>query len=338
MVHAHAAHAGATVTVAGAGERLAHVDARVWDLLFRCLDPATPDELRAEGHRDDAIDTALSLGLLVDSDDERERAARSWEDHRWTRAAHLLFSQMDLSYVDAAGNGDLTAIRRAEVERRLCESRYPERVVAPGEEIELPRPTADPPLSLLTALAGRRSVRKFTREPVPLATVAAILFDATTKLREAEALKESGDPYLLLSSFYAWLDLRMVNQGVDGLPPGVFQYDPLEHVLRRTGEHADDDEVIATVAQQPWAGGSGAALYVCVQWERFRWLYRHSRAYVNVLIQVGEFAQEVLNGVYRRRLGGWVTPAVQESRAAELLSLPAGVDAMMFVKFGPPRQ
>ena len=240
--------------------------------------------------------------------------------------------------VDAEGNGDLTATRRAEVERHLSESPYPERLVAQGEVVELPRPADDPPLSLLAALAERRSVRKFAREPAPLATVAAILFDATAKVREAEALKASGDPYLLLSSFYAWLDLRVVNQGIAGLPPGAFQYDPLEHVLRRTRDEATDADVIATVAHQPWAGGAGAALYVCVQWERFRWLYRHSRAYVNVLIQVGEFAQEVLNAVYRRRLGGWVTPAVQESRAAELLSLPGGVDAMMFVKFGPPRR
>ena len=97
MVHAHAVHAGAAVTVAGSGERLARVDVRVWELLFRCLEPAALDDLRAEGHGEDAIETALSLGLLADSDDERERAARSWEDHRWSRAAHHLFSQMDLS-------------------------------------------------------------------------------------------------------------------------------------------------------------------------------------------------------------------------------------------------
>jgi Nitroreductase family len=337
LVHAHAANRGATVTVLGERERLARVDRAVWELLFRCLDPASANDLRSEGFDDEVIDTAVSLGLLVDAADEGERWARKWEDHRWSRGAHLLFSQLDLAYLDEDPD-DADAARRDELESYLDARPYPARHPYDGDPFPLPQPPDDPPVPLLEALASRRSVRRFARAPVPLDIVAAILWTATAKVRQADRQHASGDPYKLLSSFYTWLDLHLVNQGITGLPPGAYRYDPLDHVLWRTRAEVPADDVVAAVAHQPWAAGSGAALFVAAQWDRFRWLYRHSRAYINLLIQAGEFTQEILNGVYRWRLGGWVSPAVHESRASALLGLPAGVDAVMFVKFGLPRR
>lgn len=330
LIHGHAADRGATVTVLPERERLAHVDARVWKLLFRCLETAGVDELRAEGFEDDVIEAARSLRLVVDAE-----ADRLWEEHRWPRGAHLLFSQLDATYVDDDAS-DATGIRRDEVERYLHERPYPPRRPYEGTPFALPKPAGEPPLGALDALATRRSVRAFARRPVPLATIAEILWTATAKVREAELAQASGDPYELLNSYYAWLDLQLVNQGIDGLPPGVYRYDPLEHVLWRTREEAGDDDVVAIAAHQPWAAGSGAAIFIAAQWDRWRWLYRSSRGYMTALVQAGELSQELLLAIYRRRLGAWVTPAIHESGAATLLSLPAGVDALMMVKLGPP--
>jgi hypothetical protein len=336
LVHAHASDRGATITVLGERERLARVDRAIWELLFRCLDPASVDELRSDGFEDEVIDTALSLGLLVDAGDEGDRWARQWEDHRWSRSAQLLFSQLDLAYLDEESD-DAAAGKRDEIERYLDARPYPARHPYGGEPFPLPHPRDDPPVPLLEALASRRSVRRFGRAPVPLEIIASILWSATAKVRQADRQHASGDPYQLLSSFYTWLDLHLVNQGVSGLPPGAYRYDPFDHVLWRTRDDVTAGDVVATVGHQPWAAGSGAALFVAAQWDRFRWLYRQSRAYISLLIQAGEFTQEILNGVYRWRLGGWVSPAVHESRASALLGLPAGVDAVMFVKFGHPR-
>jgi len=329
LVHGHAADRGATVTVLPERERLAHVDPRVWKLLFRCLQPVDIDELRAEGFEDDVIEAARSLRLVVDAD-----ADCLWEEHRWTRGAHLLFSQLDAAYVDDDAT-DGTDTRRHEVARYLRERPYPPRRPYEGTPFALPEPAGEPPIGALDALATRRSVRAFARRAVPVATIAEILWAATVKVREAERAQASGDPYELLNSYYAWLDLHIVNQGIDGLPPGVHRYDPLEHVLWRTRDDAADDEVVAIAAHQPWAAGSGAAIFLAVQWDRWRWLYRSSRGYMTLLVQAGEFSQELLGAIYRRRLGAWVTPAIHETSAAKLLSLPAGIDALMLVKLGP---
>ena len=47
---------------------------------------------------------------------------------------------------------------------------------------------------------------------------------------------------------------------------------------------------------------------------RMAWLYRHSRAYLHLLTQVGSLGQELLTAATELGLGGWTSPAVHESR------------------------
>ena len=52
---------------------------------------------------------------------------------------------------------------------------------------------------------------------------------------------------------------------------------------------------------------------------------------------MGEFAQEILQAISRRRLGAWMTPAITEHKAAEFLRLDKiRQDAMYFMKIGYP--
>jgi hypothetical protein len=58
-----------------------------------------------------------------------------------------------------------------------------------------------------------------------------------------------------------------------------------------------------------------------------------------VLVQVGELGQELLMAAGERGLAGWTSPALHESRTAELLGLPEddALDALSVVKLGLPR-
>jgi len=65
------------------------------------------------------------------------------------------------------------------------------------------------------------------------------------------------------------------------------------------------------------------------------WIYRHSRAYINLLIQAGELGQEIFMAANKYGLGGWGTPAVDEDMAASFLSYDSQQeDALYFLKIG----
>jgi SagB-type dehydrogenase family enzyme len=190
----------------------------------------------------------------------------------------------------------------------------------------------------LDSLVARRCVRSFAGDPIPLEVLASILVESTRLLRAAEHSKVDGDPVSLLNSYFAWLQIYIVVQGVDQITRGVYQYDPLGNHLRWVGPARSDDEIAVCVHGQTWIGGGGFCLFAAAQWDRYMWVYRHARAYMNLLVQVGEFGQEVLFPACRLGLGAWMTPAIYESAAARLLALePLAEDAVFFLKIGPPK-
>ena len=79
-------------------------------------------------------------------------------------------------------------------------------------------------------------------------------------------------------------------------------------------------------------------VFVVADFRSYAWLYRQSRAYLHVLMQVGELGQELLTAATELELGGWTAPAVHESRSVELLALPPddALDVLSMVKLGRP--
>jgi SagB-type dehydrogenase family enzyme len=306
------------------------------------LEPHDRAAAEAAGISPQAVETALETGILLPEDHPELSGARLWEDHRWSRAAHLVFSQQDLPYTEPTEDdpplAQLVEFRRNAMRGYLARSPYPPRHLAEALEIvELPE-VERPPEPDLDALLRRRSVRDFSDEPVSLESFAGLLWEATYLVRLADDSKEGGDPFYLLNSFYTWLELYVVVQGVEGLRRGVYQYDLNRGHLRAVAWDTRDEEILPTIQHQDWIGGGGFCVYYVVHWERYQWIYRHSRAYVNLLIQIGEIGQEVLQAACRRGLGAWPTPAVHESRAAALLELDmAQRDALYFTKVGPPK-
>lgn len=333
------------------GNRFRELAPEVLDLASFFLTPAPAKAAVDAGHTPLAIAASLEAGVTVLANDPAVGAARRWEDHRWSRAAYLLFSQQNLAYTEPTDrhhpHAELVSLRRQTIRHFLEEQPYPPlrvTVVANAEDVvELPAPpgagVADGPVPVdLDALFHRRSVRSFADESIPLATFAEVLHRITQNVRIASASKRSGDPFYLLNSFYTWLQVWVVVQGVDGVRRGVYQYEPENHQLRGVSYDTTDDDVLRCIQHQNWIGGGGFCVFFVVQWDRYKWLYRHSRAYVNLLIQLGEIGQELLQSAYACGLGAWPTPAIHEGNAAALLKLDvAGEDAMYFVKVGPPR-
>jgi SagB-type dehydrogenase family enzyme len=134
--------------------------------------------------------------------------------------------------------------------------------------------------------------------------------------------------------------LFVVVQDVEDLAPGVFEYNWVEHRLIESAAPPSPDALSACVQGQRWVLGKGFVVFVVSNLRRFAWLYRQSRAYLDVLIQLGELGQELLMRATALGLVGWTSPAVHESKSARLLGLPGddALEVLSMVKLGRPRQ
>ena len=299
-----------------------------------------PRDAAGAGFTAAELEQAREAGILVDAGEGE--AIDLWERSGWSRPAYLLFSQMDIPYEDDPtrnGNGAAVETRRRTVAGYEAAGGRPERrLLAGGPVVELAAVAeVEPRLSSLTT---RRSARAFSEVAPSADQLAAVLLTGTKALRSVLADRAGDDPFLLLNSFYSWAHPFVVVQEVDGVAPGTYEYDPERHALVTAAAPPSPEAVLASVQGQPGVLGSGFVVYVVADFRGYAWLYRHSRAYLNVLIQVGHLGQELLTAATGIGLAGWPSPAVHESRVRALLGLPAddAIEGLSIVKLGRPRR
>lgn len=324
---------------ARAGSRFRLAGERAAEIVTAFVKPRTVSEGVEGGFSLQELEEARSAGILV-SEEEGESLSL-WERNGWSRPAFLMFSQMDIPYREPAEAMDdraaLTLERRAAVEGYQGAEPYPEpRPLAGGSEVRLP--AAEPASPRLSSLTSRRSARGFSPTPPGVEEMAAVLHGVTHGFRTVAADRAGGDAFRLLNSFYSWAHLFVVVQDVAGVRPGAYEYDWRKHRLLGAADAPDDAAVLAAVQGQRGVLGAGFVLFVVADLRGYAWLYRHSRAYLHVLIQVGELGQEILMTATELGLVGWTTPAIHESRTAALLGLADddALDVLSMVKLGRP--
>jgi hypothetical protein len=282
------------------------------------------------------INLCIDNNLVLNIDEYK--GSSLWEDYGWSRAAYLTFSQQDLEYGDYK-DGDpakleLVNVRRNLMSEYLQRDPYPVRhIFNGGKKLKL---VSDNKNSIdISTILKRRSVRSFSDQSVDFATFSSILLEATVDIREAQA-SQMGDSFFLLNSFYAWTVIYVYVQAVDGVKTGLYFFDVEVSSLVFVHDDIDNSKVARLIQGQSWISGGGFCLLIGAQWDRYAWIYRHSRAYINLLIQAGELSEEFILASYKRGLGGWLTPAVDENLANELCLIDekSNVDIIHFMKFG----
>ena len=327
---------------ARAGTRFRLSSERVSRLLTTFLEPRRAAEGVDAGFTLGELQQARDAGILVGEDECQTLGL--WERNGWSRPGYLVFSQMDIPYEDELEQTDgtvaaATAKRRQTItDYRAADGDPDRRRLAGGPAIELPAVDAVEPR--LSSLVSRRSARAFSAVPPSVEQLAAVLRTAARPLRSVIADRSAADPFLRLNSFYSWAHLFVVIQEVDGVSPGAYEYDPAAHALVTAADPPSPAAVLASVQGQRGVLGPGFVIFVVADFRGYAWIYRHSRAYLHILIQVGELGQELLTAATGAGLVGWTTPAVHESRAGALLGLPAddAVDVLSIVKLGRPRR
>lgn len=172
------------------------------------------------------------------------------------------------------------------------------RPAAAVNDIALPSPTPAA-RELFATITGRRSQRRFSAEPVPLAAFSGMLAD----LRQAPML-------------YQGIEATVVVNRVQGIAPGVYRYLP-GHALRLV--RAGDQSAAAQSAalSQDVIGDAAAVLVLSAS--RQRLLDGGTRAYRHALMETGMIGERWLLGAVARGLAACPVGAFYDDEAAALI-------------------
>ena len=166
--------------------------------------------------------------------------------------------------------------------------------------LPLPKRALPPPrrsdLPLTEAIAARRSCRRFGKEPIQAADVAALL-DAGYGVTHALD-SHDGRPMLPLRAVPSGgalypLELYVGALRVDGLDAGLYHFDPLERSVAVVRESLNAGDVTALSTYPEIVEGAAAVVFLAAVFGRSRFKYG-VRGYRFALLEAGHVAENVL--------------------------------------------
>lgn len=160
--------------------------------------------------------------------------------------------------------------------------------------ISLPQPSTRGVVSVEEALAARRSVRKYSAEPLLLREISQLLWAAygiTDRRRELKTTPSAGATYPLLIYLIAYVG-GIVMEGSERLREGSYLYDPLSHSISLVREGDLAAPLYEACLRQPWVYGARAVITITAIYERTTSVYGE-RGVRYVHMEAGHAAQNI---------------------------------------------
>lgn len=202
--------------------------------------------------------------------------------------------------------------------------------------VALPAPSEIQQTTLLDALIRRKTCRSFSETAMTLNDVSTLLYLSLGYLRERE---NDGDDGVALG-----LDARrsspsggglnacegfLLVQNVDGLEPGIYAYDPTEHVLTRVNP-LPDTALGQLLGGQHFINNLPLGLFITARFDRLWWKYQHSRAYRMAFVEAGHLSQTFQLVATALGLNTWLTGAFTDDQVETLLKLEGSAEQPLF--------
>ncbi|MGH3003947.1 MAG: SagB/ThcOx family dehydrogenase [Gaiellaceae bacterium] len=162
----------------------------------------------------------------------------------------------------------------------------------------VPLPPFDfPNVSLGQAVGARKSTRSFARAAIELEALGTMLHGAYGVTHELDPPAPAGasPPFRTIPSgggLYP-LDLYVAALDVDGLPAGLYHFDPLRHLLERLRAGDLRGDLAAAVVHDNVIAAAAAVVVVSAMFWRTRFKYGQ-RGYRFALIEAGHSIQNLL--------------------------------------------
>ena len=183
-----------------------------------------------------------------------------------------------------------------------------------GENIVLPDPFLDSPISIEQALSERRSVRDYSNAPLTLAEISQLLWAAQgiTHPSGYRTAPSAGALYPL--------EVYLVVGNVEDLPAGVYLYDPEKHLLKLVSEGDIRSELSdAALGQEP-VENAAAVIIIAAVFERTTGKYG-DRGIQYVHMEVGSAAQNIYLQAVSLDLGTVFIGAFDDEEIKEVVGL-----------------
>jgi SagB-type dehydrogenase family enzyme len=275
-----------------------------------------------------SIDRFRRLGLLIPEREGRRRLSRieAWKGNLASARYHLASRDIPFVTSPAAGDHFLQArlaaerpppkfkrYRGADVRRRRLPVAVP---VAAGPGPETAR-------GLEQTLAARRTVREFTRTPVRLEDLAAIVRGTWGRTGWLDA-GEFGRLPLKTSPSAGCLhpiECYVIAWNVAELPAGLYHYDVASDELRRLRSGDLRAAAVRAASGQRWVGRAAFLCVMTAVFERTLWKYQIESAYRVLWLDAGHLAQTFCLLATSRGLGPFTTAAIQDTFVENLIGL-----------------
>jgi SagB-type dehydrogenase family enzyme len=172
--------------------------------------------------------------------------------------------------------------------------RSPQRSVAGLRLTPLPEPDPLPEVTLAEAIERRHSSTTFSSEPLPLATLAALLEGAAGVRDRKHAYNVRDFPFRRSPSAggLAPVDIYLVSNSVAGLPQGLYYYRPLESQLATVDTGVMRAKLAESGIAADWLFYAPVVLMLAISMPRVEWKYG-VRSYRYVHVDLGVLTQNL---------------------------------------------
>ncbi|WP_449060976.1 SagB/ThcOx family dehydrogenase [Planomonospora algeriensis] len=252
----------------------------------------------------------------LDRSQERDRLLpgwRHWQRRGWYPSDQYYVASRRWAYDDTTDRDG--AIREATVAEYLRkDGPPPEPVRLSGPRVALGEPASPGAQPVSRLLATRRSGRAYVNEPVALGRLSGLLWYGLAEVRKRAARTDDSQPMSYLDSYGSAWDFHLCVYNVDGVEPGTYRYELLDHELTgiRPGDHR---ETMIDVLQGMHSPATAAwTLGMVADFPRYQWRYRHEHGLRRLYLEAGILGQELLILGMSYGLSTLVTPA-QKDRA-----------------------
>ena len=218
-------------------------------------------------------------------------------------------------------------IARVMVTLLSCTLLAPAWAMGEGPAVPLPAPRKDGSVSVEAALAARRSIRAFSKEPLTLAELGQLLWSA-------QGVSGPDGKRTAPSARHLYpLEIAVVAQHVDGLARGAYRYLPAQHALERLAPAKGDAAMLAQATSQGQVLAAPVVVVVAAVYERMDAGPR-SRLWTDY--EAGLASENLLLQAVALRLGAVVVGGMDPEAAKEAVRFTGREQVIVLIPVGRP--
>jgi len=199
--------------------------------------------------------------------------------------------------------------------------------------ISLPKPALKGKVSIEETIARRRTIRRFTSEPLSLSQLSQLLFAAqgiTEPIRGKRAAPSAGALYPL--EVY----IVVGKGGVSGLSAGIYHYLVKNHSLELKMKGDFQKKISASALYQRWVATAPVIFVIAADYSRTTKKYK-DRGIRYVHIEVGHCGENIALQAVGLGLGAGFVGAFWDGKLASSLALGKNEVPLYIIPVGHPK-